>query len=45
MVALLGSRTEYANSRKELLQGLEQWRERLQGKDFHGGDKPDEADF
>ena len=24
---------------------MKQWGERLQGKDFHGGDAPDESDF
>eukprot|EP01017_Pseudomicrothorax_dubius_P004765 TRINITY_DN11041_c0_g1_i2.p1 TRINITY_DN11041_c0_g1~~TRINITY_DN11041_c0_g1_i2.p1 ORF type:complete len:265 (+),score=49.35 TRINITY_DN11041_c0_g1_i2:366-1160(+) len=42
---LFKHRKEYSNSRKELLEAMEEWKVRIGDKTFHGGDKPDEADF
>jgi len=35
----------YKNARAKLLEGLKEWDKRIQGKKFHGGEDPDEADF
>ena len=39
------NRDLYKNSRATLLKNFEEWEKRLEGKPFHGGEKPDEADF
>jgi len=40
-----GNRTEYKQAKKKVVENLEEWKDRLAGKDFHGGSEPDEADF
>jgi len=42
---LLKNRAEYKKSREMVLKNFEEWIQRLDGKLFHGGEEPDEADF
>ena len=39
------NRTEYKEAKKKVLENLEEWGQRLDSKQFHGGNEPDEADF
>jgi len=42
---LIKNRAQYKQSRASVLQNFEEWVKRLDGKLFHGGEEPDEADF
>lgn len=35
----------YKNAKNTLIARLDEWVARMQGKPFHGGEHPDEADF
>jgi len=39
------NREAYKNARETVIKKFEEWEKRIQGKDFHGGQEPDEADF
>jgi hypothetical protein len=42
---LIGKRDEYGKAKTNFLAGITEFGNRLQGKEFHGGALPDEADF
>ncbi|CAD8157619.1 unnamed protein product [Paramecium pentaurelia] len=42
---MIRQKEAYFKAQAELLQGLNEWIQRLNGQQFHGGQKPDEADF